>query len=124
MGTADALGAVAGAGTVLIAAVFIVSGVGLIGDFPGVTALMSAKHVPQPAFLLATTILVWLAGGAGLLVAALRRHAAILLCVVLAIVTVVIHDFWAAPPPQLPNELQHFLANVAIAGGLLCVAAR
>lgn len=108
----------------LIAAFFILAGFGLIKDFSGATALMSVKHVPLPGPLLVVTILVWLVGGVGLLVAASRRYAALLLLAGTVLVTLVIHDFWAAAPAQLPNELQHFLANVAICGGLLGLAAR
>jgi len=33
------------------------------------------------------------------------------------------HRFWSAEPAQFANQLNHFLKNVAIAGGLLLVAA-
>lgn len=111
-------------GRSLIAAFFIVAGVGLIGDFSGATAMMSAKGIPQPQALLVVVIVVWFVGGAGLLRAPTRRHAALLLLAGTVIVTLLIHDFWTAAPAQMPNELQHFLANVAICGGLLGIASK
>jgi hypothetical protein len=52
------------AGRILIGAFYIVMGLGLIKDYGAVSGLMTLKHVPEPAILLAVTIGVWFLGGA------------------------------------------------------------
>lgn len=96
---------------------------GLVKDFGIVTSLMTEKRVPGPAPLLVITILVWIVGGAMLVTGWNVFPAAIGLFALTLAVTPVIHNFWAAPPELLANEIQHFFKNMAILAGLLCIIA-
>ena len=72
------------------------------------------------------TILVEIGGGLMLVANWHARWAALALAAFTLAAGVIFHGFWHvwdAPPPQFNNELNHFLKNVAIVGGLLVVAA-
>jgi putative oxidoreductase len=62
--------------------------------------------------------------GAGLMLATgwRTRWAAWLLVVFVAVATAVAHRFWEFEPAQMNNQLNHFLKNLAIIGGLFFVA--
>lgn len=109
------------AGRVLLSLTYVINGVALISAFNDVTAVMAAKGVPLPSFLLALTIAVWLVGGICLIIGWHTRIAATILFLFLIPVTLVFHPFWAVDPTQMQNELTHFLKNLAILGGLLYV---
>ncbi|MFN2547230.1 MAG: Rid family hydrolase [Myxococcales bacterium] len=51
------------------------------------------------------------------------RAAAAVMFVYLVLVSVMLHDFWSAPPASAGMMQTHFLKNIAIAGGLLMLAA-
>jgi putative oxidoreductase len=72
-------------------------------------------------------IMVWVAiaieiGGAALLIAGWHtRRAAWLLILFVAIATAMAHRFWQFDAAQYANQMNHFLKNAAIIGGLLYV---
>lgn len=109
-------------GRVLIGAVYVINGVGLIGAFDGVTQLMAAKGVPMQSALLALTIAAWLTGGLCLIIGWRCRLAALVLAVITVPVTLSIHGPWTADAAAFQNELNHFLKNIAVIGGLLLIA--
>ena len=110
------------AGRILIAVFYVLMGMGLIKDFKLVIGLMTSKRVPVANILLIATILIWFVGGGALLTNYQVRFAALGLLAVTALITLVIHNFWTAPAAMVTNEVQHFLKNVAICGGLLTLA--
>jgi putative oxidoreductase len=111
------------AGRVLIGGVYVVNGIGLFGAFNAVAGLMAVKGVPAPEALLATTIAAWLVFGAFVVVGYRVRVAGLVLAAITVPVTFCIHAPWGADPSAFQNELNHFLKNLAIIGGLLYVAA-
>lgn len=110
------------AGRILVGVFYVLMGAGLIKDFRLVVELMKSKGVPVPNVLLIAAILIWFAGGGALLANYQVKFAALGLLALTAVVTLVIHNFWTAAPALFPNELQHFLKNVAICGALLILA--
>src|SRR5688572_19319425 len=110
-------------GRVLLAIIFIKSGWGKIGGWDATAGYMASKGLPLVPVLLALTIAIELGGGL-LLAAGLRaRWAALLIFLFLIPVTFVFHPFWGIPADQVQNQMNHFLKNVAIMGGLLVVFA-
>lgn len=109
----------------LLAAIFLVSSVRHIMGFAIVSGMMGRKGFPVPEVFLALTIVLEIAGGLMLVANWNARFAAWALAAFTLAAGSIFHGFWnvwAAPPAEFNNEFNHFLKNVAIAGGLLLVA--
>lgn len=103
-------------GRVLIAAIFINSGIGKISGYAGTQAYMESQGVP--GMLLPLVILVEVVGGLAVVVGWQTRIAAFLLAGFCLVSAVLFHlDF--------DNQMQSimFMKNVAIAGGFLFLVA-
>ena len=111
------------AGRVLLALIFLHSGYGKIGGFEKVAAGMAAKGVPFAEFALVITIILEIAGAVMLIAGWKVRWAAAALLLWLIPVTLLYHNFWAVDPAQHQNQLNHFLKNLCIMGGMLYVMA-
>src|SRR5437763_10841572 len=113
-----ALDRVALMGRVLLAAIFVMSGLGKVAAPAATLAYMKAAGLPFAPLGLAGAALIELGGGVALILGYRTRAAAAILAV-FALVTAAI--FHSALSDQ--NQLIHFCKNVAMAGGLLQVAA-
>jgi len=110
-------------GRILMAAIFILSGIAKLTD-PGAAAeYMSMAGVPNPDVLVYVAGTAELAGGLALLFGFLTRIAAIGLIILLVLINLFMHPFWAMPPEQVDMQRVNFLKNVSIMGGLLMVVA-
>ncbi|NDZ17588.1 DoxX family protein [Variovorax sp. WS11] len=110
-------------GRTLLGALFLVSGLAKIGRFAGVAGFMASKGLPAAEMLLVATIALEVAGGLALIAGWRVRYAAWALLVFTGLAAVIFHAFWAAEAPAYQNQLNHFLKNAAIMGGLLCLGA-
>ena len=111
---------------VLLASIFLISGVRKIMAFPIVAGMMAGKGFPMPEAMLGLTIALELVGGVLLILNVMARPVALALAAFTFVAGAIFHNFWAKaglPPPEYNSELNHFLKNVAIVGGLLMVAA-
>ena len=111
------------AGRVLLAALFVVSGVGKIGSFAGTAGYMASAGLPFVDALLVLTIAVELGGGLLLVLGWKARWAALVLFLFLIPATLIFHAFWSAPAPQAAMQQIQFLKNLAIMGGMLLLGA-
>lgn len=108
------------AARILVAAVFVLSGINKIGDFAGTAAFMSSHGLPMVEFLLVLTILIEVIGELMLVIGWQTRAAAFLLFLFMIPVTAVFHNPWAAADAALAQQqMIHLLKNLAIMGGLL-----
>lgn len=107
----------------LMALIFLLAAYFKILNWDSTVSTLEAHRLPFPAFLLAVALLTELLCGAAVFVGFRTRMAALLLFLYTCTVTYVLHDFWTyADPAQLQryaHELQLFVKNMAIAGGLL-----
>lgn len=110
-------------GRTLLGALFLVSGLAKIGRFAGVAGFMTSKGLPAAEMLLVATIALEVAGGLALIAGWRVRHVAWALLVFTGLAAMIFHAFWAADASAYQNQLNHFLKNVAIMGGLLCLGA-
>jgi len=113
-------------GRCLLATIFLVSGVRKILAFGAVSGMMAGKGFPMSDLFLVATIALEILGGLMLVANWQARAAALALAAFTLAAGSIFHGFWwhfDAPPPQFSNELNHFLKNIAIVGGLLMVAA-
>lgn len=108
----------AAVGRLLIALIFIASGLGKIAA-PGATqGYIAAVGLPLPMLSYLIAVLVELAGGILILIGYQVRITGLVLAAFTLATAVIFHTNFADQ-----NQMIHFLKNVAIAGGLLQVAA-
>ena len=110
-------------GRVLIAALFIPAGFGKIGGFAGVVGYISAVGLPLPQLGAAIAIIVELGLGLLLLVGYKTRIVSIVLAVFTVATAVFFHNYWSMPADKAYVNQLMFFKNIAIAGGLLAIAA-
>jgi putative oxidoreductase len=111
-------------GRLLLAAIFVISGLNKLSDFSGTAAFMSGAGLPAAEFLLVLTILIEVAGGLMIVLGWHTRQLALILFLFMIPVTAVFHNPWAAADPaQAQQQMIHFLKNLAIMGGLLHLSA-
>jgi len=111
-------------GRLLLSALFIVSGIWHITHFPTTVAYFNRIGVPVAEAMGVITILVELGGGILLAVGWRRRWVAWFLAGFVVVATAMGHRFWEADPSRFFGEMNNFLKNLAIIGGLLIFAAR
>ena len=105
-------------GRVLLAAIFVMSGLGKVAAPAATLAYMKAAGLPLAPLGLAGSALVELSGGLALILGYRTRLAATILAVFALVTAAIFHSALADQ-----NQLIHFFKNVAMAGGLLQVVA-
>lgn len=112
-------------GRACLAAIFIISGVGKIIMWDQLIVQMTANGLTTAtAFLLFLAATVEIVAGFSLFVGWHYRLAAVLLALYLIPVTFFFHNFWQITDQAMHiAQFAHFLKNLAIFGGLLCIAA-
>lgn len=81
------------------------------------------KHVPYANYVLPVSVILQVVGGLSLLLGFYTRLGAVLLLIYLVAHTYKIHDFWHMQGEERTNQLQLFMKDVAIIGGLLVLLA-
>jgi putative oxidoreductase len=109
------------AGRVLMSVIFLLSGVMKLMNWQQTADMMAAKDMPFVPVLLAAAAAVEILGGLSLLLGAGARIGALVLFVFLIPTTLVFHNFWAHSGAEQMNQMQHFLKNLTIMGGLLMI---
>jgi putative oxidoreductase len=110
-------------GRILLGLIFVLSGFAKISGFDGTAGYIASKGLPLPQLLAALTIVVELGGGLALMAGLYTRQAVIALAGFSLLTAVVFHNFWAAPQADQMGQQINFMKNLAIAGGMLVLAA-
>jgi len=105
-------------GRILIAAIFILSGLSKLSDAAGTMAYISSVGLPFPAVAMAGAVAVEVIGGALLISGYRLRTVAAGLALFSLVTAVFFHSQFADQ-----NQFIHFFKNVAMAGGLLQIVA-
>jgi putative oxidoreductase len=112
------------AARILISAIFLQGAFGKIAGWSGQLAYMQGHGMRVAvAPLLGLALIIEAAGSLCLLLGYRARIAAAVMSGYLVIVSVMLHDFWASPAARAGLQQTEFLKNLAIAGGLLMIAA-
>jgi putative oxidoreductase len=99
---------------------YIASAMDIVGDFRGIAAELTAKHVPIPPLVLLVTLVLILMGCISLLFGYHTRHGAVMLFGMTIISTFILHDFWHyADAGARAAQFSIFIRDFAICGGLL-----
>jgi putative oxidoreductase len=110
-------------GRILIAAIFITSGIAKVVDPAGAVGYMKAVGIPQPDVLVWVAALAEILGGLAVLFGFLTRVAALGLLVFLAVTTLCFHAFWNLEGAEQKTQMVNFMKNLAIGGGLMMLIA-
>jgi putative oxidoreductase len=110
-------------GRILLAALFLVAGVRKLMGVGASAAYFGKLGFPMPEILVWVAIAVEIGGALLLILGWKARWAALLLALFTLIATFAAHRFWQVDAAQYANQLNHFLKNLAVVGGLLFVAA-
>ena len=109
-------------GRICLSAIFILAGVGKIFDFQGTADYMASKGMCMVPVFLVGAILVEVLGGLSILLGCKARYGAGALALFLIPVTYIFHNFWTMEPGmERMIQMQMFLKNLAIYGGLVYV---
>ena len=108
---------------ILLAALFLVSDVRSLVAVAATSGYFARLGVPMSDVVTWVVIVFEIVGAIMLIVGWQTRLAAWGLAAFVVVATVLAHRFWEVDPGQYVNQLNHFLKNVAIIGGLLLVAA-
>jgi putative oxidoreductase len=111
------------AARILLAQLFIISGIGKIGRFAGTAAYMAGMGMPGATPLLVLTIALEVGGGVLLLVGWQTRWVAAAFCGFTFVASLIFHPFWNTEPAGVMSQLNNFMKNLAIMGGMLYVMA-
>ena len=110
-------------GRLLLALIFIMSGINKIMGWPGVVGAVEAKGLPIPMLFGAGAILLELGGG--LLVAIGYKAVVVAAALIMFTIMTMIffHNFWAFEGGDYQVQMINFMKNLAITGGLFLVLA-
>src|SRR5262249_28411852 len=111
-------------GRILIALIFVSSGIEKFMDLGATASAIGSKGLPSANVLAVLTAIVEAGGGLLIIVGWQPRLVALLLAIFCAVAAYFFHDFWHQPPgPQHTNNMIHFMKNVSIIGGFLMLCA-
>lgn len=111
------------AGRVLPGLIFLLSGVMKIFNWDRTAEVMAGQGMFAVPVFLFLAIVVEVLGGLSVILGYQARLGAVALALFLIPVTLVFHHFWTFEGQAMQNQMQHFLKNVTIFGGLLTLAA-
>jgi putative oxidoreductase len=107
-------------GRLMLAAIFIVSGLGKLSDVDSFAMMLTNRFgLPAGYPLAAIAAVVEFFGALAIIIGWQTRWASLGLLVFTVIAAFLAHRYWAYPPEQVTNQYNHFMKNFAIVGGLL-----
>jgi putative oxidoreductase len=111
------------AGRILLSLVFLIAGYRKLMAVAATAGYFGKLGFPMPEVMAWVAIAVELGGAILLMVGWKTRWAAWLLGLFTLIATFAAHRFWEVDPAQYANQMNHFLKNLAIVGGMILIAA-
>ena len=110
-------------GRILLSLVFLIAGYRKLMGVAASAGYFAKLGFPMPEVMVWVAIAIELGGGILLLLGWKARWAASLLALFTLIAAFAAHRFWEVDPAQYANQMNHFLKNLAIVGGMMFVAA-
>ena len=112
-------------GRVILGLYFFVFGFGKIFTYEDIQALMVLKEVPLVAITLPMTITIQTVFGLLIIFGKHLRLSGLMLFILTILINYYIHNFWdLTGDPSQAHEMQNFIKNTAIAGGLLILSTK
>ena len=110
-------------GRILLAVLFVPSGISGITGFSGAVGYVASQGVPLPEVAAAVRVLIELGGGLLVLLGWKTRWAALAFIVFLIVITPIFHNFWSAPADAQMMQQIMFTKNAAICGAFFLLLA-
>jgi putative oxidoreductase len=110
-------------GRILLALIFVLSGIRQLGAVAATAATMTRHGIPAANLLVWGTVLVDLGGGLMLMTGLFARTVAFVLFLYLIVLAVVFHAYWQATGDAMRTERSTFFEHVSMMGGMLYVVA-
>jgi putative oxidoreductase len=111
-------------GRIAIAVLFLVPGIRKLMAVAGTAGYFAKLGFPMPEVMVWLAILIEIGGALLLILGWQTRRIAWLLILFVLIATLMAHRFWEfADAAQYAAQMNNFLKNVAVIGGLLFIAA-
>jgi putative oxidoreductase len=108
---------------ILIAPLFLIAGYNKLMAVAGTAGYFTKLGFPAPEIMVWVAIAIEIGGGLLLLIGWKTRWISWLLIAFVAVATFMAHRFWAVDAAQYANQLNNFLKNIAVIGGLLMLVA-
>lgn len=110
-------------GRVILGLYFFVFGFGKVFTYQDIESLMLLKQVPLVVLTLPLTIAIQTIFGLLIIFGKYLRLSGLVLFILTLLINYYIHNFWdLAGDPSQAHEMQNFIKNTAIAGGLLILS--
>jgi putative oxidoreductase len=100
---------------------FIIPAIRQITNYAGTIKYFASLGFPAPEAMVVLAVVIELVAGTLIILGWKTRWAAWLLVLYVVIATAMAHRFWQFPEAQQFNQLNHFLKNLAVIGGLLYI---
>ena len=112
-------------GRVILGLYFFVFGFGKVFTYQDVESLMLLKQVPLVVLTLPLPIAIQTIFGLLIIFGKYLRLSGLVLFILTLLINYYIHNFWdLAGDPSQAHEMQNFIKNTAIAGGLLILSTK
>jgi putative oxidoreductase len=112
-------------GRTILGLYFFIFGFAKLFTYHDISALMLLKGVPLVTIALPMTIIIQTVFGLFLVFGKNLRISGLILFVLTFLINYYIHNFWdLSGDPSQAHEMQNFVKNTAIAGGLLILATK
>ena len=112
-------------GRVILGLYFFVFGFGKVFTYQDIESLMLLKQVPLVVLTLPLTIAIQTIFGLLIIFGKYLRLSGLVLFILTLLINYYIHNFWdLAGDPSQAHEMQNFIKNTAIAGGLLILSTK
>lgn len=106
-------------GRILAGSLFLVAGIRHFMFYAGTVGYFTKLGFPAPEAMVWLSIIIHIVGGILLIVGWKTQLTSWVLLALVVIATAMAHRFWQFDATQYGNQLNHFLKNLAIIGGLL-----
>jgi putative oxidoreductase len=110
-------------GRIMLALIFLLAGIAKLTDWANTERMMADHGMVGISFFLPAAAFLEIAGGLALLTGFATRSAAFALFLFLIPTTLIFHNFWAYEGSEMQNQMQNFMKNISIMGGLLVLGA-
>ena len=112
-------------GRTILGLYFFVFGFGKVFTYQDIASLMLLKEVPLVVLTLPLTIAIQTIFGLLIIFGKYLRLSGLVLFILTLLINYYIHNFWdLAGDPSQAHEMQNFIKNTAIAGGLLILSTK
>jgi putative oxidoreductase len=112
-------------GRVLLGALFVVAGLNKLktgfdaGSLEQLAKYIAGRGLPQPQALAYAAVAFEIVAGLALIFGFFVLPVSALLAAFCLVTALFFHNFWTFPAEQMPNQMNHFVKNMALTGAFL-----